>query len=215
MKQLKCENCGATIEIIDNDKDFAICPYCKAKYQLNEKKDINIKIDDNTKELLTNGLNIFNKSSKFTIIPIIMFSLIVITSIIIISINAFSQINENNKEINKTNNTVKTQETNDTDKNQEANEIKKTVSKTIFNSKFEFHSGTKYKSSVEYLLDDIVTNNKTNKDMLITLIYKDKETTDPETIIDIKHALNDKIKYEVKLDYDDDGYVYKITIEDI
>ena len=35
MKQLKCNNCGATIEITDEDKDFAICPYCKAKYQLN------------------------------------------------------------------------------------------------------------------------------------------------------------------------------------
>ena len=51
--------------------------------------------------------------------------------------------------------------------------------------------------------------------MLITVIYKDKETTDPDTIVEIKHSLNDRNKYEVKLDYDNDGYVNKITLEDI
>ena len=51
--------------------------------------------------------------------------------------------------------------------------------------------------------------------MLITVIYKDNETTDPEEIIKIKHSLDDKKKYEIKLDYDDDGYVNKVTIEDI
>lgn len=207
MKQLKCENCGATIKIDDNDKEYGTCPYCKAKYQLNEKKDINIKIDDNTKELLTNGFSYFKKTSKIAIIPIIVFALIIITAIILTSTQIFSHTNIS------TNNKNTTSETNNI--NNIINNTKKEINKSSFNSKFEIRSGTKYKSSIEYLLDDVITNNKTNKDMLVTVTYKDNETTDPDTIINIKHSLEDWKKYEVKLDYDEDGYVNKVTIEDI
>ena len=206
MRQLKCENCGATIEIDDN-KEYGTCPYCKAKYQLNERKDINIKIDDNTKELLTNGFNLFNKTSKVAIIPVIVFFVIVVTFITVIAVNAFKQVNK--ESTNKSNNITEQEE------NNTINEVKEKISKSYFNSKFESQSGTKSKFLTEPLLDDIVTNNKTNKDMLITLIYKDKETTDPDTIIEIKHSLSNNKKYEIKIDYDDDGYVNKITIEDI
>lgn len=212
MKQLKCNNCGATIEITDEDKDFAICPYCKAKYQLNETKNINIKIDDNTKELLTNGFNIFKNSSKIAIIPIIIFFMIVITLIITITINIFKQVNKQNNSIN---NTIETKENTTTNEDDTINNIKDKINKSFFNSPFESYSGTKSKFLTEPLLDKIVTNNKTNKDMLVTLIYKDKETTDPDTIIEIKHSLNDKTKYEIKIDYDEEGYVNKVTIEDI
>ena len=108
---------------------------------------------------------------------------------------------------------TKTTETNEVENT--INKVKEKISKSYFNSKFESQSGTKSKFLTEPLLDDIVTNNKTNKDMLITLIYKDQETTDPDTIIEIKHSLSDKKKYEIKIDYDDDGYVNRITIEDI
>ena len=94
-------------------------------------------------------------------------------------------------------------------------EMKEKFNKSAFNSQYEHYSGTNAKIFVENILDKAVTNNKTNKDMLITVIYKDKETTDPDTIVEIKHSLNDRSKYEVKLDYDDDGYVNKITLEDI
>lgn len=198
MKQLKCENCGAKIEIKDENAEYGTCPYCKAKYQLHETKDINIKMDDNTKEILSNSFGNFNKQSKFAAAFVITIASVMIIAIIGAAVSEYLDVKSNNENI----------ETKTT-------KMKEKFNKSSFNSKFEIRSGTKYKSSIEYLLDDVITNNKTNKDMLITVIYKDKETTDPDSIVEIKHSLNDRSKYEVKLDYDDDGYVNKITIEDI
>lgn len=206
MKQLKCENCGAKIEIKDENAEYGTCPYCKAKYQLHETKDINIKMDDNTKEILSNSFGNFNKQSKFAtafIMTIAAVMIIAIMSTFVINTNIFKSKDTSNNDdtINKINEKVEN--------------TKKEINKSSFNGKFEIRSGTDYKSTIEYILDDVVTNNKTNKDMLITVKYKDKETTDPDTIIEIKHSLNDRNKYEVKLDYDNDGYVNKITLEDI
>ena len=53
-----------------------------------------------------------------------------------------------------------------------------------------------------------------DKDHLVTVIYKDNSTTDPDEIVNIKHSLEDK-NYEIKLDYNEDELVNKITIEDI
>lgn len=206
MKQLKCENCGAKIEIKDENAEYGTCPYCKAKYQLHETKDINIKMDDNTKEILSNSFGNFNKQSKFAatfVITIASVMIIAIMSTFVINTNIFKSKDTSNNDdtINKINEKVEN--------------TKKEINKSSFNGKFEIRSGTDYKSTIEYILDDVVTNNKTNKDMLITVKYKDKETTDPDTIVEIKHSLNDRNKYEVKLDYDNDGYVNKITLEDI
>ena len=43
MKKLKCESCGGDIEL-DENKEFATCPFCQTKYQLNETKNIYIKM---------------------------------------------------------------------------------------------------------------------------------------------------------------------------
>lgn len=207
MKQLKCDNCGAKIDITDENNEFATCPYCKAKYQLNERKDIYIRMDDNTKELLTNGFNLFNKRSKITLIPMIIVFIIIFITVLTLFINTRSRINKTNK---NDNNISEANKTNDT-----INEVKDKISKSFFNSPYESYSGTNPKIFVENILDKAVTNNKTNKDMLITVIYNTQETTDPDTIIDIKHSLDKDKKYEVKLDYDEEGYVNKITLEDI
>lgn len=198
MKQLKCENCGAKIEIKDEFAEYGTCPYCKAKYQLHETKDINIKMDDNTKEILSNSFGNFNKQSKFVTGFIITIASIMIIAFIGAAVSEYLDVKSNNE-----NTETKT------------TEMKEKFNKSAFNSQYEHYSGTNAKIFVENILDKAVTNNKTNKDMLITVIYKDKETTDPDTIVEIKHSLNDRNKYEVKLDYDNDGYVNKITLEDI
>lgn len=203
MKQLKCENCGATIKVTDENNEFAECPYCKAKYQLNERKDIYIRMDDNTKEILTNTFGNFTKPTKFVIIPIIIFISIMFIGVASLMINHFRSI----KELKDDNTEIK--------ENTDIDNIKEKVNKSFFNSTYESRTGTRSKFLTEPLLDDVVTNNKTNKDMLITVIFKDKETTDPDAIIEIKHSLSDKKKYEIKLDYDDEGYVNKVTLEEI
>ena len=209
MQKLKCESCGGNIEI-EEDKEFATCPFCQTKYKLNETKNVYIKLDDNTKEFLENSIHNFSNIRKVFIIPfiVIMIVIIITTFTIIYNSSKRSKIVNDNK---ITNIDTTTEETID----KTINDIKKTISKSSFNSKFESYSGTKSKFFIESLLDNVVTNNKTNKELIVTVTYKDITTTIPDEIINIKHSLKDNTKYEVKLDYDEDNYVNKITIEDL
>ena len=84
-----------------------------------------------------------------------------------------------------------------------------------FNEDFEEYSGTQLKNVVDDLLDSVVTNNKTNN-RKIEVVYKRKRTAEPNRIIKLKHGLGDSFKkYEIILDYDDEGYVKTVTIEKI
>lgn len=82
-----------------------------------------------------------------------------------------------------------------------------------YNSKFETYNGTQSGYFVENLLELVVTNNKTKKDHLITVKYNQNETNVPDEIKGIKLKLEKFDEYEVTLDYDDNGYVNKVTIE--
>lgn len=84
----------------------------------------------------------------------------------------------------------------------------------VFNSGLTYAEGTKATIFVENILDTVVTKNKLNKDMLITVVYKKKTTTDVNEIKSIKKSLKQWSEYEVSVDYDDEGYITKITIED-
>lgn len=85
----------------------------------------------------------------------------------------------------------------------------------LFNQDYELYSGTNGKLHTSSLLDNIITNNKKNKDKLITVIYNEISTTDSNEIIKIKHSLEDTKKYEIILDYDENIFVNKVTICDI
>lgn len=92
-------------------------------------------------------------------------------------------------------------------------EMKNDFDKNSFNSDFTFYIGTKYGSNVSDLIDEIITNNKTNKEHLITVVYNNENITDSIKIKNIKNELSEWNEYEVSEDYDDDGYINKITIE--
>lgn len=81
-----------------------------------------------------------------------------------------------------------------------------------FNSYYEMYSGTERGISVKSLLDNVITNNKTNQDKILTVIYKDINTNDVETIKTLKNKIDDHTEYEVSLNYNDDGFVYEIVI---
>ena len=87
------------------------------------------------------------------------------------------------------------------------NEIKQ------YNSKFDIYSGKQYGNFLDNLLENVINNNKTQKEHIITVKYNQKETNIPEEIKTIKSQLEKLDEYEVTLDYDDNGYVNKVTIE--
>ena len=97
--------------------------------------------------------------------------------------------------------------------------ISSEASDFLLNNKFSFKAGTSSKSSVSWTLDDVMTNNKTNKEHLIEVIYKDKSYgTTYDEIIKIKSLLKDfegynLVYYEVSFEYNDDGYIYKMIIK--
>lgn len=87
--------------------------------------------------------------------------------------------------------------------------------KTSFNSNFELYSGTKTKLLVTTILDKVVTNNKTNSDKIIRVIYNTTNTIEPNEIVELKKSFKQGKEYEVMLDYDTNGFVNKVTIMDI
>ena len=84
---------------------------------------------------------------------------------------------------------------------------------TAFNSTFEFRVGENYGSSVKRALDDVITNNKKNSEHIITVVFEEISTSDPEKIKNTKKNFDDWTKYEISVDYDENGFVYKMTIE--
>ncbi|NCA96434.1 MAG: hypothetical protein EOM74_05585 [Methanomicrobia archaeon] len=81
-----------------------------------------------------------------------------------------------------------------------------------FNGTFEQYNGTQPASFVKDLLENVVTNNKTKPNHIITIVTGDQSMTAADEITTYKKSLADK-EYEVSLDYDANGYVNKITIE--
>ena len=197
MEKLKCSSCGASLQVEEN-KEYAVCNHCGSKYKLNEDLNVNIKLDDNVKEVLNVGLGTFNRISKFMVIPIIIFV------IIFVLIFYFGFIN--------TSKSRKTIENNQKQIEEQINKQQENVKKDVFNFQFANDNGTKSAFFLKGILDKIIQSNKIY-DRKVTLVFNGTETTNESEIIDIKHSLDSD--YEVSLNYDEDGYINKIIVNKI
>lgn len=81
-----------------------------------------------------------------------------------------------------------------------------------FNGKFQIYDGSTMGASAKRLLDEVVTNNKTNT-RLITVVYNDITTQDTNEIQNIKTSMDDFNNFEISYDYDADGYITTATIK--
>ena len=101
----------------------------------------------------------------------------------------------------------------------EQEEYHENFSKDSFNSTFEINQGTKSGMFAKSQVDNIIKNNKKDKEHLIEVIFDGTSYgTDPSNISNVKNNLrefngNKFQEYEISLDYDDKGYVNKVTIE--
>ncbi len=191
MEKLKCSSCGGELEVEEN-KEYAKCKYCGARYKLNEDLNVNIKLDDNIKEVLNNGLGTVQHFSKFTIIPIV--AIFIIGAIIcVVAASTFSFKNDNTF-------------------NEERTKQQEESNKNHFNFQFYGANGTKNEFLLEHTLDEIVQSNKTN-DRKVSLVFNGTETIEESEIINIKHSLDGD--YEVSINYDDEGYINKIIVDKI
>lgn len=185
MKKLKCETCGANLQI-DEKKEFGYCEYCQTKYKLNDEVKVNVKIDK--PELVMPEL-----PRSFIIMRAFVFVFIAIVAFIIFyqSFSMFSSIKENHIEY-----------TNPTETRNHKREY--------YNSVLELYAGSQTEFFTNAILEEVITNNKTSE-YKTEVIYGDIKTTNPDEITVIKKKI-EKGTYEVSLDYDKDSYVKSVTI---
>ncbi len=197
MKKLRCSSCGAELNVEENN-EYAVCSHCGTRYKLNEDLNLNIKLDDNMKSVLNNGLETVKHPPKFMVVAIIIFFIIILT----ITITSFIKIN-NDRENIKDN--IKEEQHQGLDQFVEENK------KYQFNFQFIHDNGTKSDFFLEGILDKIIQSNKTHE-RLIILVFNGTEKTTEKEILDVKHSL--KGDYEVSFNYDD-GYINKIIVDKI
>lgn len=191
----ECDNCGSTEISFNEKKGLYICDYCRSEFQVDDRGEKALKV--------VKGIGI----------GYAVYAGIIILIVAGVFLSVFFIFNNFNKSFDKTSNTIKNEfenQINNMDTTEKHSPI--VENPDFFNAVYELYSGTSYTVHVEDLIEEVVTNNKKNKEQLITLIYKDNSTSNPEELVKIKHSLKSNTKYEVSLDYNEKGYVYKITI---
>ena len=142
----------------------------------------------------------------------------ILTILIILLIRDFDEKENNksskNKVNNMTSNVVENKiENNITNNvsNNVTNTIENNVTPTTFNA--DYHNGRIKGDVVEQDLSKLVTNNKTNKKIQISVIHGDIATSNANEINELKKSLDMNEYYEVSLEYDDEGYICTYVIE--
>lgn len=190
---LKCKSCGANLTV-KKGEETVTCPYCKNTYSIKEER---AEHKDKTTTTQTTQVAVVAPVmiAMFIIIPIVVFMIIIGFAV--------SYSTKKNTIKNTSSNIVSTT----------TNTTKSDFEIASFNS--GFHNGTWFGRNIWSMLDSAITSNKKNKDNIIVVKYKDKQSTSNDDIIEIKRELEQFTEYEVILDYDEDGLVNSITIKDI
>lgn len=196
LKELKCKNCGATVKVEENASQ-AKCEFCHTTFAVEDAYHYGYKFEkgrmEAQSEQFEKGLEqvkgvIGPVSKVFTfhqIVSAIIGVAIFAIVVIMIIFLATRQINSFDE-----------------------------FDIESFNNNYEMYKGTEYGSSVGRLIDEISTNNKKDKNHLITVKYKETSTQEPEKMKEIKKQLDEWTEYEVTFEYDENGFIYLATIEE-
>ena len=82
----------------------------------------------------------------------------------------------------------------------------------LFNGTLEMYNGSNSGLQLKKILEEVITKNK-KEDKKITVKYLETETYDEESIKNIKTAIKESNNFEVTFDYDEQGYINKVTIQ--
>lgn len=194
MEKLVCESCGAKLEIDDN-KEFATCPYCKMKYKLKRDENSQLILDEEIKRNVNNSLKLVSKlgNGSFVMHSIIMIMIFIVFLVIFVGVGAgiFSRMHYDSKS------------TDIVEKDE--------VNADIFNVRFEMYSGSESKYSVESLIDNVASSNRKYSDKQITFVFNDFKSSDATEITNLKDTLTDD-EYNVALYYDGNGYINRVVL---
>lgn len=215
--ELECQNCGAALKV-EEGSDVINCPYCNASYKVDDEVK-HVKYDDMEnsgyefekgrikaqKEHLENKNVMGNSKSSMLFIPFII--------IFIISIIAFVGIwSASRKGFEKVSDNITSSNMEEAKKDAEEQKKKELETKAkVFN--MGYSNGRQATVHIERMLNSIITNNKTNKERIVTVKFKNIETQDSEQILEIEKQLEEFGYYDVLLDYDEDGFMNVMTIK--
>ena len=181
-------------------------------------------VETNINTETTNNNDKKNKKGITILVVTVITGLIItiITILIILLAKNFDNSKNNNTTDNKSTNTrsnvVENKIENEVEnkiENNTSNVVNNKVEEKITSSKFnsEYHNGRTKGEYVEKDLSNVITNNKTNKNIIIEVKYDSRATSNPEEIAEIKKGLDLESYYEITLDYDAEGYICSYTIE--
>ena len=214
LKELKCKNCGATLEVEENAQQVK-CKFCNTtfavedaytdgyKYEKGRLKAQNEQLEkhmENAKGILAPVGKVF--AAHYIITAVV--GIVIFLIIAIIGISMVFSFNKDKDNIKNNNDAVV----------EDMENFMSEFDIRVFNNNFEMYKGTEYGSSVGRLLDEISTNNKKNAKNQVTVVFKETTTKEPEEMKNIKKQLGDWTEYEVSFDYNDAGLIYQATIEE-
>ena len=196
--ELKCNNCGAQLKVEEGTSQVK-CEFCGSTFSVDDAYNEGYKYTKGVLKAHSEQMEEdFNKAQdlmdsfigKPSRVFFIAFVAIFILIFGFIGYRIYTTFTDNEREV-------------------ESFEV------NSFNTPYETDAGKRSGFFIVGTLDDIVTNNKTNKSHIITVVYNDITTTEEKEIKEIRNKLSDRKDYDVSLDYDSNGYVNKYTIEDI
>lgn len=193
LRELKCKNCGAKLKV-DENASMVDCKYCHTSFAVEDAFQEGYKFEKGRMKAHSEHMEKHLENAKELIEPVgkaFLFhsAITAIIGIVIFLVVVTFIIVIAVKQV-------------------KGNDV------SDFNNTLEMYNGTKSGHSVNNLIDEVSLSNKKEEKHKITIIYKDIETQDPEVMKDIKKQLDGWTKYEVSLEYDADGFIYQITIEE-
>ncbi len=186
--ELKCKNCGSKLKVGEDTK-IVECEFCHSTFAVDDDNEY-----ESVKEKLETTHNLLKRSSFFKINRIITI-LSVSIFLFVFGIIVYQIFTFNSKFKNDT------------------NSFFDSFDVEIFNNTYSNYNGTTSGFLIRDYLDTIITNNKTNPNHIITVVFEEIKTSNPSEILKIKKLLDDDYNYEVSTDYDKNGYFNLLTIE--
>lgn len=83
-----------------------------------------------------------------------------------------------------------------------------------FNGSIEIFNGTRMGIGAKTVLDNVVTSNKT-KEKKIKVKFMETETENVDEIKNFKKSIDNYTEYEISFEYDDDGFINEVIIENV
>lgn len=196
--ELKCNNCGAQLKVEEGTSQVK-CEFCGSTFSVDDAYNEGYKYTKGVLKARSEQMEEdFNKAQDliddFIGKPSKVFSIAFVAIFILIfgfiGYGIYTTFTDNEKE-------------------HDSFEV------NSFNTPYETDAGKRSGFFIVRTLDDIVTNNKTNKSHIIAVVYNGITATEEKSIKEIRNMLSENKDYDVSLDYDSNGYVNKFTIEDI